>query len=45
MTQMNNADQDRLLKLEGLCLSLCDLGANVGSGLWAALQLGDSIIG
>lgn len=30
---------------EGLWPSLCDLGAIVGPGLWASLQLGDSIIG
>lgn len=45
MTQMDNADQDRLLKLEGLCPSLCDLGTILGPGLSASLQLGDSIIG
>lgn len=45
MTQMDNADQDRLLKLKRLCPSLCDLGAIMGPGLWASLQLGDSIIG
>lgn len=45
MTWMDNADQDRLLKLQGLCPSLCDLGATVGPGLWALLHLGNSIIG
>lgn len=45
MTQIDNADQDSLLKLEGLCPSLCDLGSIVGPRLWASLQLGDSIIG
>lgn len=44
-TWVDNIDQDRHLKPEGLCCNLCDLGAVTCPGLWASLWWDDSVIG